>query len=502
MSKKYNYIDANNLNNNFNLSCDVLIIGSGAGGSVTAKILSDKGHEVMVVEEGNNFNNDDQLGLSKNLDKWRNYGATPIFANGNIISYAEGKCVGGGTEINGAIMWRTPDEILENWSTEFNLEDLKFKNLKRYFSEYEEEMSVSYQDENLSNFASQKLLEGAEKLNWNTAKVKRAQVNCKNTNQCPIGCPTGAKMTMKKTFLQKALDNGIKILFNSRAERIVINSETAKNVLIKNSNGRKYFIKFKYLFLSAGPIQTPMILKKSGVNKNIGTNFFIHPNIKIAVMFNENINASKGTMMTRQVDEFKKDGFTIGSSNYSPSYLSIFTSNYIKEGEDFLKEWQKVALYISLLKIKGVGKIQRIPLLDFPLITFKYHKDDLYLIKKSLKKMFQLFFSLNVKKILTPLKDFPIIKSYDEFLQIENNDRLFSNIDISSVHGMSSCRMSGDPDKLRTPLDSSGKLHGFTNIYVADGSILPSSPGVNPQQTIASICMQNAYKFCEETSVK
>ena len=47
---------------------------------------------------------------------------------------------------------------------------------------------------------------------------------------------------------------------------------------------------------------------------------------------------------------------------------------------------------------------------------------------------------------------------------------------------MSSCRMSGNPDKYKTPLDSYGKLQGFKNIYVSDASIIPSSPGVNPRK--------------------
>ena len=492
-----NLIDANNINKVSKLDYKIVIIGSGAGGSVTAKILSEKGHEVLIVEEGQNFTDHKKVGLSKNLDKWRNYGATPIFSNESIISYAEGKCVGGSTEINGALMWRTPDDVLDKWSKYFEIEDLDTNNMKKYFEEYEKEMTVNYQDENESNIASKKLIKAASILNWSTARVKRAQINCKNTNQCPIGCPTGAKRTMKKTYIQKALNNGADLLYNARAEKIKVDRNKAKKILIKNGLGKRFYISFKYLFVSAGPIQTPLLLKKSGINKYVGSNFFIHPNIKIAVKFDEKINASKGTMMTRQVNHFQKDGFTIGSSNYSPSYLSIFTSNFGEEGKKFLKDWKNVAMYISLLKVKGTGKINRIPFTDFPFITYKYHKDDKTLIKKSLKKMIQLFFTINAKQILTPLKEKPLINSIEEFERIENNENIFSNLDISSVHGMSSCRMSGDPEKYKTPLNGYGKLHGFENIYISDASIIPTSPGINPQETVATICMRNAYKFCE-----
>ena len=67
-------------------------------------------------------------------------------------------------------------------------------------------------------------------------------------------------------------------------------------------------------------------------------------------MFKEEINAHLGTMMTRQITEFRTENFTIGSSNYSPAYLSLSAAGAGKEGLDFLNNWKKVALYISLLK--------------------------------------------------------------------------------------------------------------------------------------------------------
>ena len=153
MSKDTNFIDADRTKLNSNFDSKVVIIGSGAGGSVTAKILSEKGYEVLILEEGQNFNDHNKLGLSNNLDKWRNFGATPIFSKKNIISYAEGKCVGGSTEINGALMWRTPENILQKWRTEFEIDDLDTNTMNKYFDEYEKEMSVSYQDENEGNIA-------------------------------------------------------------------------------------------------------------------------------------------------------------------------------------------------------------------------------------------------------------------------------------------------------------------------------------------------------------
>jgi choline dehydrogenase-like flavoprotein len=43
-------------------------------------------------------------------------------------------------------------------------------------------------------------------------------------------------------------------------------------------------------------------------------------------------------------------------------------------------------------------------------------------------------------------------------------------------------------------VDSFGKLHGFDNIYINDASILPSSPGVNPQGPLMAITLRNLEK--------
>ncbi|MFM8763089.1 MAG: NAD(P)-binding protein, partial [Solirubrobacterales bacterium] len=78
-----------------------LVIGSGAGGAVTAAHLSEAGEEVMVIEEGRRIERGEveQFSLDQLRLQYRNRGTTAMFGN-YLLNYAEGCCLGGSTEVN------------------------------------------------------------------------------------------------------------------------------------------------------------------------------------------------------------------------------------------------------------------------------------------------------------------------------------------------------------------------------------------------------------------
>jgi choline dehydrogenase-like flavoprotein len=65
-----------------------------------------------------------------------------------------------------------------------------------------------------------------------------------------------------------------------------------------------------------------------------------------------------------------------------------------------------------------------------------------------------------------------------------------------AFHPLGTCRMGGDP--AAGPIDSWGRLRGYEGIYVSDGSIVPSSLGVNPQITIMALATRIAYGLTDK----
>ncbi|MEJ7604237.1 MAG: FAD-dependent oxidoreductase, partial [Kofleriaceae bacterium] len=104
------------------LDCDVVVVGSGAGGATIAAELAEAGFDVVILEEGSYYGTRDFTADSSAMVRqlYRDGGATIAVGNPPIM-YQEGRVVGGSTVINGGMSWRTPDKILARWEREAGL---------------------------------------------------------------------------------------------------------------------------------------------------------------------------------------------------------------------------------------------------------------------------------------------------------------------------------------------------------------------------------------------
>jgi hypothetical protein len=131
------------------LRCEIAVIGSGPGGSITACLLAEAGRDVLLIEEGPCLPLESCIPFSRQEmeQKYRNGGLTVALGKSKI-AYVEGRCVGGGSEINSGLYHRTPPDILEEWRKEFQVEALTEADLIPYFEACERELSVSPQAAN------------------------------------------------------------------------------------------------------------------------------------------------------------------------------------------------------------------------------------------------------------------------------------------------------------------------------------------------------------------
>mgnify|MGYP003979193491 CR=1 FL=1 len=188
---------------NVNISCDVCIVGSGAGGSVVAKELAEAGLRVVMIEEGGHHDTpdyliDDPIKATANL--YRDAGSTIIFGKPNIM-LAEGRCVGGGTTINSGVCWRTPEKIMKRWQWEMGMQEYTPQKMDYYFSRVEETIQAKATIPEAMNRDSGLLKQGADRLGYKIQANIRSQNNCVGSNMCITGCPTGAKQSTTLSYV-------------------------------------------------------------------------------------------------------------------------------------------------------------------------------------------------------------------------------------------------------------------------------------------------------------
>src|SRR5258708_5254681 len=98
--------------------CEVLVIGSGAGGAVVAATLAEAGREVIVLEEG-------PMVTTTEIRTWsiaerlvRLYRDSGMSAALGLppLALPMGRCVGGTTTVNSGTCFATPDSVLGAWA--------------------------------------------------------------------------------------------------------------------------------------------------------------------------------------------------------------------------------------------------------------------------------------------------------------------------------------------------------------------------------------------------
>ena len=466
--------------------CEYLVVGTGAGGSVAGALLAEAGHDVILLEEGGyhpleslTTNISDMMALL-----YRNRGIFP-FLGAPVVPFAEGCCVGGGTTINGALVWRAPHWLLDEWRDDYGLKGYGNADLAKHFETIERDLHVvRHELEDDANLDSLYLLRGAEELGWKTCMVPRAVVNCRNENLCPIGCPSSAKQCTLLNYIPRALKSGARLFSNCRAIKIVHSNGIARKVVAKaigSDNPRTIEIDFDYLVVAGGAVQTPHLLRRSRIARLAGRNLHFHMNLKIVALFKDKLHAERGTIFTVQVQEFDREGLLIMPSTMAPHFAVTTLAHHGNEAVDhMLENYLHSAIFVAMIRPESKAHIIS-SLGDQPVVWYWFNPRDLPRIKVALRRAAELLFQSGAVELYMPISGSGAVRSLADLDR--KLERLKPNqLEIITVHVMASCPMG--PNPATSVVGPDGRLWNMKNVLLADASILPSSTGESPQGTI------------------
>lgn len=478
--------------------CECLVVGTGAGGSVAGTLLAESGHDVIFLEEGGYYPTESYTSnISEMTSKLYRYQGICPFIGKPPIAFAEGCCVGGGTVINGGLISRTPPWILEEWQNDYGLKGYSQEDLQKYFEIIEKDLHVVRQEIHKNeNIDSLKLLKAAEELGWKYDLVRRAVKDCKNSNLCPTGCPSGAKQSALETYLPRAMKNGARIFSKCRAIKIIHSNRKAKKVIarITGAKSKDIEISFDHLFIAGGAVQTPYLLRRSGISNLAGRNLQFHMNLKVVALFEDALNAEQGTIFTVQVQEFEREGLLIMASNLRPHYLTMTLSHYNNNIINYvLDSYQNIGIFAAMIRPKSIAHVISM-FGDQPIIMYRFDPNDLSKIKSALRRMAILLFQAGAIELFMPIVGMGRVRSLNELDQKLERVKP-QDIEIITVHVMASCPMGKDARESVVNLD--GRLWNIENILLTDASILPSNLGMSPQETIMAFTHEIINRYLE-----
>ena len=465
--------------------CEVLVVGSGPGGATTAAMLAEAGHDVLMVEEGGHHAQDSAPAYSlQEMDqKYRSGGLTPAFGR-TKVTYVEGRCVGGGSEINAALAHPPMARTLQDWRRRFQIRDFGPDELAPFFADVERECSVSSMPGGLDP-ASMVIKDGADALGWSSAEVQRFW------SYPAEGEGEGQRQSMTVTMVPRFLSAGGRLLQRSSVRRISFRRGEARRAsgVTRDAEGRRQRldIRFHKVFLCGGPTQSPLVLRRSGIKGPVGDGLRLHPMVRVAARFDRRVNDPAFGVPVQQVTHFKPD-LTLGCSHAALPHLVMWLGGDVQDREAKLAAWDRIALFYVLVTGKGSGRVRSIPGFHEPFVSYPCDDADLASLGQGLYRLGQLLFQQGAVELFNPLPGRPSIER-PVLLDQLRSDLPHGQLTVSTIHLFGTCPMGEDP--ARCVVDSWGKLSAVSNLWINDESILPDCTGVNPQSTLMAIARRN-----------
>jgi choline dehydrogenase-like flavoprotein len=470
---------------------DAVVIGSGAGGAMAARTLARAGAAVVVVEEGERFGLEDFRSLApaqRLAALYRDGGATGALGRPSIL-VPQGRGVGGSTLINSGTCFRPPEKVLQRWWREARFAPSAPQVLEPYVEEVWRTLRVAPTPAHVLGRNAELALLGAAVLGWSAAPLQRNAPGCGGCCQCAIGCPRNAKYGVHLNALPEACAAGARIVARARVERILTRDGRATAVLARRRDGSQLRIDAPLLMVAAGAVQTPTLLRRSGLGTHpeLGRNLSLHPALTVAGRFAEPVVGWRGVLQSAGVDSFHQgEGILLEATSAPPGLASLSLPGV---GAAFRRELEQAGHLATVGAMIADAPGGRVHGRRRPLMTYRLSRADGRRLLRAVELAGQLLFAAGAREVLPGLAGRAHVGSVRELQEavIGADPR---ELHLAAFHPSGSARAGADAT--RHPVDEYGRLRGVEGVWVCDASVLPSCPTVNPQVSIMAVALHIA----------
>lgn len=472
---------------------DAVIVGSGAGGAVLAKELAEGGMRVAIVEEGARHEVHRDLPFESIGRMYRDYGFSATIGRPPVLTPA-GKCFGGTTTINSGTCFRTPESVIARWNEEFGLRAIVSENLARILDRVERELNVIETPLELMSAGNRKIHELLEQKGLRGEPLRRNVRGCEGCGTCCYGCTSGAKQSMDRTYLPKALQAGAAAYTNTRAQAVLVDrSGRAEGVAARTTSGKRVTLRAPIVAVACGTLFSPALLKQSGVarhNAHLGRHLTLHPATKVYAQFNDHIDDWRGVPQSYSYSGLHDDGIKFEGASMPPDLGCMAAPFSGPRLARFILDYTHMASFGFMISDTAEGRMFMVPGLG-PVYHYTMTATDLRRIRKGIAFLARLYLEGGATAVHplvnTEGRDLRSLADVDRFEQAPLRAR---NLEMMAFHPLGTCRMALSPEQ--GVCDQDHQVFGYRGVYVCDGSVVPTVLGVNPQVTIMGLATRLA----------
>ncbi|MEA2342147.1 MAG: hypothetical protein QOF63_316 [Thermoanaerobaculia bacterium] len=516
------------------LSCDILIIGSGAAGGVLAATLAEKTlKKIVVVEKGGWY-------TGESFDQ-REWDMRVLYAEEGRRSTADGampvrggECVGGGTTVNFALCFDPVESVWNGWRRDFGLTGFSFDekandygvgglNIPSALRDVRTRINVQRAIDDEVNGNNRALERGCAALGISSKRFELNMRGCVRSGFCAEGCSYGAKQGTLVTYMTDALARGVQLIHHCDVEHLVFEKRRGAMTAVA-ANGRvrrthhgshpnsvpsgRIEIDAKLIIVAAGSIATPALLQRShhpDPHHRIGRGLITHPSLPIIGVMDEPLSNYRGIPGTVYSDAFvRSHGFYFESLFGQPVYGSVVIPGIGEEHFDVLRELPRL-IGFGVMLIDDVDDFNRVEWSAVdgkPRIHYRLSAGDRERMRFAAQRGVEIMFAAGASSVLLPSNERigplprPRFRNAAEAAHCSELRFEPHRTTITSAHAQATMKMG--EDERRTMTDSRGESRGVRNLVVCDSSSFPASCGANPMLSIMTMARYQGRRIAAE----
>ncbi len=470
--------------------CDAVVIGSGAGGAFVARTLARAGRDVVILEEGRRWKVAD-LRDGHPMDRFAGMyrdGGTTIALGRPPVVLPIGRAVGGTTAVNSGTCYRPPHDVQIRWRDEFGLALADPDALAPHLDDVEATLRVAPVPLDVMGANGLLLLAGAKEKGWSSHPIPRNAPDCVGSCQCAIGCPRNAKFGVHLNALPQACEAGARIISHALVTKVLHEDGRARGVQVRRPDGSRFEVHAETVVVAAGAAETPALLWRSslGDHPRIGRNLTVHPALGLAGTFPQQVVAWEGVLQSAAVDQLHAEhGILIEATATPPGMGSMVLPGYGPALVHQVATADHNAVFGAMIADEPSGRVLG-KRTGRPVLRYDLSMRDTKRIVLAMRAMGELMFAAGAEEVLTAVPGAVSVRSVAELHATVDSVRM-RDLHLAAFHPTGTAAAGSNPQV--SPVDERGRLRGVDGVWIADATVLPTCPEVNPQVSIMALAL-------------
>ena len=489
------------------LDTDVVVVGSGAGGAMVAREVSAAGLRTVLLEAGGHHTTAEYNQREGDMLPRLFYDAGGRTTDDGAVSILHGRGIGGSTVHNTNLCKRAPDEVLRHWVSEHGARGWSPEELAADYEAVERDLSVSFMTEDDVNRNNAIMRRGVERLGWRGALMRHNRRGCTRSGFCELGCSFNAKENAQKVLVPAALRTGAQVFADIEVAQIVHDGRRATGIRghalrPDGSRGTEVVVNARAVCVSASAIGSAALVRHSDVpdpHKVAGRSLRLHPGVAVAGIFDEVVEAWSGVPQSYECTE--KLSFAPGAEDRAwlipafahPGGYAGLQPGFGAGHAAFMRSYPNTAVVAAMLHDETRGEV-RADGSGRPRVRYAITEPDFRALLRGVHAAAEILLAAGARQVLVPLGEPLVARTASELAPLRTHRYRPLDPILTSVHPMGTLPLGDDPR--RAVVRPDGSHHQLAGLYVADGSLFPTSIGGPPQITIYAAGRKVARAIC------